>query len=226
MGNREKILNLLKQEGPLCDSCITKKAIITNHATVNQITRNLMNMGVIIRSSTVCPGCKKVNKTNRLTNRSLTISNNMKSNNDNNDITKNIVDIKEQWYWEGNVQKVIVSYLQKSGYRILKTANTAIKESGIDITALTPDMRRLLITVKGYPDENNKSKNTQARHWFAEAIFDLVLYRQEYPEVMLAIGLPDDFATYKNLSEKVSWFKESLPFMYYWVGKDQSVRED
>jgi hypothetical protein len=135
-------------------------------------------------------------------------------------------DVKQKWYWEGNIQSKIVHFLKANGYRILKEANTASKEAGFDIVAISPEMKRLLVSVKGFPHENNKSKNTQARHWFAEAIFDMVLYRQEFPEVKLAIGLPAGFQTYQNLCPKVAWFKESLPFNYFWVSEDGHVREE
>jgi len=135
-------------------------------------------------------------------------------------------DVKQKWYWEGNIQNKIVHFLKTRGYIILKEANTALKDPGVDIIAISPEMKRLLVSVKGFPYENNKSKNTQARHWFAEAIFDLVLYRQEFPEVILAIGIPEGFPTYQNLSHKVTWFKESLPLKYFWVTQEGNVREE
>lgn len=44
MGNREKILTVLHNAGPLCDGCLQERAHIKNHATVNQITRSLVNI--------------------------------------------------------------------------------------------------------------------------------------------------------------------------------------
>ena len=226
MGNREKILIVLQQEGPLCDGCLQQKTNIKNHATVNQITNTLAKEGLLNRYQGVCPGDKKVKLINRLIEASearpmhkdigidLRIDANIQD------------DVKQKWYWEGNIQNKIVDFLKHQGYQVLKEANTASKEPGVDITAISPAMKRLLVSVKGFPYEHNANKNTQARHWFAEAIFDLVLYHQDFPEVMLAIGIPEGFPTYQNLSKKVIWFKESLPFKYFWVTQEGNVREE
>ena len=126
-----------------------------------------------------------------------------------------------EWYWEGNVQAKIVAYLASKGFEIFRVANTEIREPGVDIEALDLSGKRLLITVKGFP---TKSINTQARHWFSQAIFDLILYKQDHPNSNFAIGLPAGFATYENLSRRVIWFKSVLPFRYYWVYEDGSVK--
>jgi hypothetical protein len=83
------------------------------------------------------------------------------------------------------------------------------------------DGRLQWITVKGWPE---KRKHQQARHWFAEAIFDLVRYRDEAPSVGLAIG--SGFSAYHNLSGQMTWFKRIAPFMFLWVDEDRKVREE
>ena len=90
------------------------------------------------------------------------------------------------WYWEGNIQGAIVEYLRKADWRISRSADTTSREAGKDIEA-ERGSRELWVTVKGWPE---KSANTQARHWFAAALFDLVLYRTDNPSVELAIGIP------------------------------------
>jgi len=128
----------------------------------------------------------------------------------------------QHWYWEGNVQARLVSWLQDNGYIIIETADTKSRSKGVDIKANDSQGRTLWISVKGYPD--TKRPQTQARHHFAEALFDMILYRGKSNLVCLAIGLPAGFVTYKNLVKKVARFrKEIFPFDIYWVSEDGSV---
>jgi hypothetical protein len=124
------------------------------------------------------------------------------------------------WYWEGNVQSCLAAWFQSQGYTILQSADTSSREQGVDLVMRQLEGGELLVTVKGYPE---KSANMQARHWFASAIFDLVVYRQERPKASLGLGLPYGFTTYANLSKKVLWLKQTLPFSFYWVSKDGEV---
>ncbi|MHB8926566.1 MAG: hypothetical protein ACYC9Q_02730 [Bacillota bacterium] len=128
-----------------------------------------------------------------------------------------------QWSWEGNVQAVLVRYLEQDGYRITHTADTASREAGKDIIALTPEGRELWVSVKGFP-EPKPSATTQARHWFAHAIFDMVLYRDQNSEASLAIGLPGGFKSYAALAKKVEWFLKDMPVTLYWVHEDGTVK--
>ena len=123
------------------------------------------------------------------------------------------------WYWEGNVQDSIVAHLESEGWKILSSADTSTREAGKDIVA-TKDGQELWVSVKGYPV---KSANTQARHWFSHALFDLVLYRDENPDVRLAIGLPAGFVTYQNLIPRVSWLRKNLPFEVITASEDGEV---
>ena len=61
---------------------------------------------------------------------------------------------------------------------------------------------------------------------FAEALFDLILYREQNGTADLGIGLPRGFSTYLNLSQRVGWFKRSVPFRFYWVDQSETVEED
>jgi hypothetical protein len=230
MGNREKILAVLQQEGPLCDGCLQQKTQIKHHAAVNQITTALAKEGLLNRYRGLCSGDKKIKLINCFIDDSVTVPRRIDT------VTVTSIspitgtamqeEIKQKWYWEGNVQNKIVEFLKQHGYKILNDANTASKEPGVDIVAISPEMKRLLVSVKGFPSEEQSNKSTQARHWFAEAIFDLVLYRQDFPEVSLAIGIPYGFPAYLNLSKKVTWFQQSLPFRYFWVTQDGNVTEE
>lgn len=126
------------------------------------------------------------------------------------------------WYWEGNVQAALVSHLREKGYRITRTADTASREAGKDIMTIGPDGRELWVSVKGYPTPK-PSANTQSRHWFSHAIFDMVLYRGQNKDASLAIGLPAGFKSYAALAQKVDWFLKDMPVTVYWVNKDGMV---
>lgn len=53
------------------------------------------------------------------------------------------------WFWEGNVQARVVSYLAYNGYVIRSVANTVSRKSGKDIVAIAPDGNELWGSVKG-----------------------------------------------------------------------------
>ena len=114
------------------------------------------------------------------------------------------------------MQARVVDYLVKRGHAISAVADTASRAPGKDIEAKTPDGKPLWVSVKGFP-ENKRSANTQARHWFSHALFDMVLYRDEDAAAELAVGLPAGFATYENLSQRIGWFKAAVPFHIFWV---------
>lgn len=117
----------------------------------------------------------------------------------------------DDWYWEGNVQAALVSYLASEGWRILRVADTARSEQGHDIHA-ERDREGLLVEVKGYPSsvyvrgpKRGQPKPTppalQARQSFSHALLSGVLMRAESPSFRVALAFPD-FATYRNLAER------------------------
>jgi len=119
------------------------------------------------------------------------------------------------------VQAPIVDDLKRSGYQIDRVARTSTKEAGTDIVARSATGRLLWVTVKGFPE---KSPNVQARHWFAGALMDVVLYRGAEAEIDLAIGLPDGFPTYRALVARVEWLLTATPFSVFWVEQSGRVR--
>jgi hypothetical protein len=129
-------------------------------------------------------------------------------------------DTARAWYWEGNVVARIVRGLRDRNYAIEKVVDTATKEAGVDIVASSPDGRPLWISVKGFPE---KSAYVQARHWFAGAVLDMVLYRNERADVDLAIGLPAGFPTYEALVARTSWLRAAIPFSVYWAAEAGGV---
>ncbi len=126
------------------------------------------------------------------------------------------------WFWEGNVQSRVVAYLAAQGYQILSVANTATHQQGIDIAA-KKDGISLWVSVKGYPKGTDKTNpSVQAGHWFKGVIFDMIKYRQNDKDALLAVALPD-FPRYRKLAEKITWFKPVAKFSYFWVNEDGQV---
>ncbi len=127
------------------------------------------------------------------------------------------------WYWEGNVQARLVAWLAGQGYTIVGVADTASRERGPDIAAIEPGGKRLWVGVKGYPKGTERTPPTvQARHWFAHAIFEALLCRDNDHDVSLAVAFPD-FPRYRNLASRMTWIRGSLPLPIYWVTETGDV---
>jgi hypothetical protein len=210
----EAIRQALSHVGPLCDDCLSKETGIHPRQQINQLCRKMAKAKLILRENSSCPKCFGDKYINRVGAKAVSMSS-LKGQREQ--------AMERPWYWEGNVQGRIVQHLKARGYKILREADTDSKESGRDIEAQGVDDGKLWLSVKGYPE---KSPNTQARHWFAEALFDLILYRSGNSTVVLGIGLPEGYKTYMSLSRKVAWFKRSAPFRFYWVSESGAVREE
>lgn len=120
----------------------------------------------------------------------------------------------------------MVSWLERKKWCIRQTANTAAKAQGKDIVA-TKGSVELWVSVKGFPTGTERTNAaTQARHWFAHALFDVLLYRDERRDVELAIALPAGFPTYGKLAGRVRWLRDNLPLTFLWVSEDGEVCEE
>ena len=123
-------------------------------------------------------------------------------------------DPQADWYWEGNLQATVVRHLVRGGWDIVRFADTAAREHGIDIEARRND-ERLAVEVKGFPSRHYvrgpkqgqpkpTSPTVQARHWFANALLSaMVLIGDDY-ERRTVIALPDA-STYRSLSERTAY---------------------
>jgi hypothetical protein len=101
-------------------------------------------------------------------------------------------------------------------------ADTASHEKGIDIVAEKND-KSLWVTVKGYPQGTEKTNpSVQAVHWFKQAVFDIVEYRERDKIVSLAVALPD-YPRYHSLAQRITWLKPVANFIYYWVKQSGEV---
>jgi hypothetical protein len=129
---------------------------------------------------------------------------------------------QQPWFWEGNVQDVVIEYLQSQEYRIVRFADTASRQPGKDIEAES-DAGPLWVTVKGYPEGTPRTRpSTQASHWFKQALFDIVAWHGENPEAELAFALPD-FSRYRDLAARVAWLQPVARFSFIWVMEDGTV---
>jgi len=150
---------------------------------------------------------------------------------------ENDSDKKQKWFWEGNIQQKIASYMvNNENYKILKMANCAAKSRGPDILALRKAIQ-IHVSVKGYPTETyaedslggkkGEKKRTrpqvQARHWFAEALFEILLAKCENNNLQIALGFPD-FPVYISFLKRIKWLRERLGIRYYLVTEEGEVR--
>lgn len=115
----------------------------------------------------------------------------------------------EEWFWEGNVQSMVVRHLASWGAALRSVADTASKARGTDVVAAL-DGQLLHIEVKGWPSsiyadprraaEVKRTQPTvQARHWYAEAVLSALRLRNKHPIDRVVIAFPD-FARYRNLA--------------------------
>ena len=126
------------------------------------------------------------------------------------------------WFWEGNVQSVVVQYLATQGYKIRSVADTASRQPGKDIIA-EKDGTPLWVSVKGYPKGTDKTHpSTQAGHWFKQVIFDIIEYRGESDDTELAVAIPE-LPRYRSLAERISWFKLAANFVNFWVQESGEI---
>jgi len=222
MANAEVMLQFLKQNGSIwCDDCISDKTGITPRQHINQLGTRLAKNGKLFRNRGRCTGCGKIKITSSL-NPEVSEANQIKQ--------EMMIEPKSSdvggvhpWYWEGNIQAVLASYLAKNEFRMMSIANTASRKSGKDIEAITPEGKTLWISVKGWRD---KSKNNQARHSFSQGILDIILYRDESKDVELALAFPDGFSTYHNLTKRIKWFQELAKFKIFWISKEGFIRTE
>ena len=125
MTNEEKALNILKEAaGPFCDDCLALEARFSRRQTANSICRDLHNRGQIKRTNGSCHTCRKYKIVNEyLTDRATRIvETTMKE--------EKLEPDFHPWYWEGNIQSVLVSWLVRQGYTIRKVSDTAARAQG------------------------------------------------------------------------------------------------
>jgi biotin operon repressor len=131
----------------------------------------------------------------------------------------------ENWFWEGNVQSKVINHLAAQGYQIRSVADTSSHQQGIDIVA-EKNGRPIWVSVKGYPQGTDRTNpSVQAGHWFKQAIFDIIAYRERDKNVLLAVAFPD-YPRYHSLANKITWLKPVANFIYFWVRQSGEVVVD
>ncbi len=128
----------------------------------------------------------------------------------------------DDWFWEGNVQSKVIAFLVSINYHIRSVADTANHQQGVDIIA-ERDGKTLWVSVKGFPNGTERTKaSIQASHWFKQAIFDILEYRERDKDVLLGVAFPD-FPRYHNMANKITWLKPVARFRYIWVSENGNV---
>jgi len=125
----------------------------------------------------------------------------------------NAIDASRWWAWEGNVQHQIAQHLRVEGWAVLREADTARGERGVDLLA-EKDSTQLAIEVKGYPETTYArgprrgepkptSPSLQASHWLANALMTAMKLVGDEQYDRVAIGLPD-MPRYRSLLRQLS----------------------
>jgi Holliday junction resolvase-like predicted endonuclease len=117
-------------------------------------------------------------------------------------------DPASEWHTEANTQRLLVEWLAGEGWTIVRTANTATREHGIDVVA-ERDGQRLGIEVKGYPSRfyvtgpkkgqlKTSTPKEQAKKWYAHALVPAMRLRTREPDARSVMCFPD-FHVYREL---------------------------
>lgn len=224
MGDTDRFMAVLRDDAvPMCDDCIALAVGWARRQSAHAAGRTLADGRAIHRAKGTCGRCGRMKTVSRLGDIQRYPATEPVSPSEKNGRR---ADMDRPWHWEGNIQSVLVRYLVAQGYQLHQVVDTASKESGVDIIA-ERGSEMLWVTVKGYPAGTARTNaSTQGRHWFSHAMFDVVRYRTERPDITIGVGLPDGFPSYLNLAPKVWWLKQSAPFRFFWVAEDGSVREE
>jgi hypothetical protein len=216
MTARERMIGALaRAEGPICDDCVREPAGLSSRQQANQLGRALCVEGAIRRGQGSCSTCGKFKTVSVSCGGVLPEP-----------PATSARTAGKPWHWEGHVQAVLVSHLEREGWQITRTANTATKEGGVDVKALDPSGCEWWFSVKGYPEggpEKRTRPATQARHWFSHAMFDVVMYRTERDDVRLGVAVPGPYAIYEKLSVRSHWLQQAAPFTLFVVHQDGSL---
>jgi hypothetical protein len=138
----------------------------------------------------------------------------------------------EPWFWEGNVQKCLVCHLETQGWEC-SMVDTVTRQRGPDIDARL-NGKRMLVEVKGYPKnvyqrgpKRGQPKPTkpglQARHWYGQALLQVLLHKADMPDTQIALAFPD-LPLYDKLIARTGSSLESLSLRVYMIAEDGVVR--
>lgn len=152
-------------------------------------------------------------------------------------------DPKNDWFYEGNVSRVLVEYLKSQAYECEQDNSDDIHTRGEDIIVSKNGIKEI-IEVIGYPsdkyvsgDRKGQIKPTQpslqASHWFAGCLHSTLSNYEKHKDrgykFQLAMCFPDDTkGNYRKHIDKIkSFFSDgNLGIKIYFVGKDGKVSID
>lgn len=153
-------------------------------------------------------------------------------------------DPKNDWFYEGNVSRVLVEYLKSQSYECEKDNSDNIHAHGADIIVSKNGIKEV-IEVKGYPSDKyvkgdkqgqpklSTPQSLQASHWFAGCLHSTLSnyekHKDEKYTLQLAMCFPDDVnGDYRKEIDKIKPFFSdgNLGIKIYFVGKDGKVSID
>lgn len=119
-----------------------------------------------------------------------------------------IGDPASEWHTEENTQRLLVEWLAGERWTVVRTANTATREHGVDVVA-ERDGQRLGVEVKGYPSRfyvtgpnrgqvKTSTPKEQAKKWYAHALVPAMRLRASEPGSLSVMCFPD-FPVYREL---------------------------
>jgi hypothetical protein len=136
------------------------------------------------------------------------------------------------WHTEARVQAMLIKYLDREGWEIVRSADTARRERGIDIEA-TRGIETVAIEVKGFPGRNyadprragerkRTQPSTQAKGWYGRAILAAMIVRTQRPAVRAVIAFPD-FPRYRELYRQTAGQLQKCDIELWWITREGNV---
>src|SRR5690242_12638940 len=87
----------------------------------------------------------------------------------------------EPWYSDGNIRSRLVNWLRDHGY--FQTNDAAAHDAGPDLIVRNVYDATSRISIRGFPAGNRQD---EAQQWFAGALLDLALHRNDGADTHLA----------------------------------------
>lgn len=141
--------------------------------------------------------------------------------------------MNSDWFWEGHVVDSLEKQFRNLGWSTVSKADTASRRSGIDLH-LRKGKVDLVVEAKGYPSTTYQrgpnqgmpkptNPSTQARHWFAQALFCSILRQRDHPTSIIAMAFPE-FPVFVNLAERTNDALKKLGIRIIFLTQDGTVR--
>jgi hypothetical protein len=141
-------------------------------------------------------------------------------------------DPASEWHTEENTQRLLVEWLAGEGWTIVRTANTATREHGVDVVA-EHDGQRLGVEVKGYPSRfyvtgpnrgqvKTSTPKEQGKKWYAHALVPAMRLRTREPDSLSVMCFPD-FPVYRELYADTAVSLRAAAIEVWLVSQDGEV---